>query len=71
LSAASALFAVALAARSVDLATCPLMRIGGLVLSTHALWHLANAGVVHLLLQAAIRAAQEAWPLDTASRRQA
>ncbi len=53
-AAATALFALALASRTFDLVFCPLFRAGPIEVTTHTLWHLANAGVIHLLLIAAM-----------------
>ena len=52
--AAAALFAASVALRSIELAVCPLGHVGPFAITTHALWHLTNAGVLHLLLTAAI-----------------
>jgi Ceramidase len=55
---AAALFGLALALRSIDLATCPLFQAGLRALTAHALWHVATAGVIYLLLIAAISAVE-------------
>lgn len=54
LFAASGVFAVALALRSLDLVACPILVIGGVKLGTHGLWHVTNALVLQILLTAAI-----------------
>lgn len=46
---ASALFAVAIAFRIVDLDLCPALPLG-----THFLWHICNGGVIYLALRAAL-----------------
>lgn len=56
LFAATALFAASLALRSIDLTACPLLGIGPIRVTAHALWHLANAGVLYVLLGTAISA---------------
>ena len=53
---AAALLGLALGLRSVDLATCPLFQAGPIALTAHVLWHVATAGVIYLLLIAAISA---------------
>jgi hypothetical protein len=55
LLAAAALFAVSLTARTVDLAVCDASELWSRRRGTHALWHVLNAGVLGLLLAAAIR----------------
>ena len=57
LAIAAIVFALSLVARSLDLATCPLLRLGPLSIGGHALWHLGVAVVVHQLLVAAATAA--------------
>ncbi|WP_457092812.1 ceramidase domain-containing protein [Microvirga sp. P5_D2] len=51
-------FAVSLAFRSIDSAVCPALPIG-----THMLWHMLNALVLWILMNAAIRHAPEKRPL--------
>jgi hypothetical protein len=51
----SALFALSLTLRSIDMAVCPALPIG-----THFIWHLLNAAVLFILLRAAIRAGPHA-----------
>lgn len=55
LCVATALFAVSLAARSVDRALCPYTIISGRAAGTHALWHVLNGCLLLVLLLAAIR----------------
>jgi hypothetical protein len=65
LLAAAAIFAVSLTLRTYDRTLCPITQLaGGRPLGTHALWHLLNAIVIHLLLQAALRT--RALPLRAA-----
>lgn len=47
---AGGLFVVSIVFRSIDNAVCPMLPLG-----THFLWHCANAGVLYLLLVAAMR----------------
>jgi hypothetical protein len=47
---ASVVFAVSLAARSADIAICPLSLFDGLRLTGHAVWHLGTAFVAHLII---------------------
>ncbi|MPZ58525.1 MAG: hypothetical protein GEU91_18935 [Rhizobiales bacterium] len=58
---AAAMFAVSLTFRTIDLWVC-----AGLPLGTHALWHILNAVVLYLLLQALIVAGP---PSDPGRRR--
>ena len=55
LLAASAIFALSLAARTLDLEACGASRILGAVRGTHALWHTLNAVTLAVLLFAALR----------------
>lgn len=55
LLAASLIFAVSLAARTVDRTLCPHTIIAGRTVGTHALWHLLNGWLLLILLLAAIR----------------
>lgn len=50
LAAASALFALSLAVRSLDLPLCPLVPTG-----THFLWHLLNGGLLYGLMRTMLR----------------
>jgi hypothetical protein len=49
---------VSMALRTLDIASCDATRIAGYAIGTHFLWHLLNAGVLHILL-AALTPAQE------------
>jgi hypothetical protein len=51
---AAAVFLVSLVFRTVDRAVC-----GGFPIGTHFIWHLLNAGVLYILLRAAIFVAKE------------
>ena len=55
LLAASAVFAVSLVARTLDLELCESTQLFGHARGTHAIWHLLNAGTLGLLLAAALR----------------
>ena len=48
------MFVVSLAFRTMDQAVCPAFPLG-----THFIWHLLNAGVLYILLRAAIFVAKE------------
>lgn len=48
---ASLAFAAALAARTFDLAVCPLATAGGMTITAHAFWHLGTALVAYLVLR--------------------
>jgi hypothetical protein len=50
LAAAAVVLAASLTFRTLDLAVCPLLPVG-----THFIWHLLNAGVLALYLEAALR----------------
>lgn len=52
---AGLVFTVSIAFRSLDLALCQTVTIGGAPLGTHFMWHLLNALTLFLLLVAAIR----------------
>lgn len=52
---ASAVFAGSLAFRTLDMEVCAMTELLGKARGTHALWHLANATVLFLLLRTAIR----------------
>ena len=54
---ASAVFFAGMGLRAADLALCDLTRVAGEPRGLHALWHLLNAVVIYLLLEAALRAA--------------
>ncbi len=56
LFAAAALFAASLAMRSIDLTVCPLLALGPIRVTAHAIWHLTNAAVLYNLLKVAISA---------------
>jgi hypothetical protein len=53
--AAGAVFAVSLILRTVDFEVCGVTSMMGRARGTHALWHIANALLLYLLLLAAIR----------------
>jgi hypothetical protein len=53
--AAGAVFAVSLSLRTVDFEVCGVTSVMGRARGTHALWHIANALLLYLLLLAAIR----------------
>jgi hypothetical protein len=56
LLAGSALFALSLVFRTIDRAICPVTSLsGGRALGTHFLWHICNAGLLFLLMVAAVR----------------
>ena len=57
---AGVIFTVSVAFRSLDLALCQTVTIGGTPLGTHFMWHLLNALTLFLLLVAAIRHPSEA-----------
>jgi hypothetical protein len=59
---AAGAFAVSLTLRTIDLWVCPSLPLG-----THALWHLLNAGVLYVLLRAALIA--QPLPASTAGLR--
>lgn len=48
---ASAVFAFALTARTIDVAVCPLFSLGPLAITAHALWHLGTALAAYLVLR--------------------
>ncbi len=52
--AAALLLAASLALRTLDIEVCRLTDVLGRSRGTHALWHALNAGVLYLLLMAAI-----------------
>lgn len=54
LLAATAVFFVAMAMRSADMAACEATRLAGHAVGLHVLWHLLNAAAVHLLLTVAV-----------------
>ncbi|MEZ5776623.1 MAG: ceramidase domain-containing protein [Hyphomicrobiaceae bacterium] len=58
LPVAALVFALSLAARTLDLAHCPQLVVGGYRLGSHFLWHLMNALTLYLLLLARIRASE-------------
>jgi len=55
LLAAAALLGLSLVLRTLDQALCPWTILAGHRVGTHVLWHVLNAGVLALLLGAAIR----------------
>jgi Ceramidase len=63
-AAATLVFAVALFARSIDLAVCPLTNYGVVRLTGHAFWHLGTASVAHLII-AGIAAALTSSAIQT------
>ena len=68
LFAASAVFALSLAARTIDLEACGASRILGAQRGTHALWHTLNALTLAILLFAALRHGARAPFQDQAVR---
>lgn len=52
---AGVVFAVSLTLRTVDFEVCGVTSVMGRARGTHALWHIANALLLYLLLRAAIR----------------
>ena len=42
-------------ARTIDIETCQMVRVGGYRLGTHFLWHTLNGLMLFILLLAAIR----------------
>ena len=56
---AGVIFAVSLAARTVDRLWCPVMSISGHPFGSHALWHLLNALTLFVLMRAAIRRSRD------------
>jgi Ceramidase len=54
LLAASAVFLVAMAMRSADMAACEATRLAGHAVGLHVLWHLLNAVALYPLLMAAV-----------------
>jgi hypothetical protein len=63
--AASGVFLVSVALRSLDFTLCDAVAIGGRRVGTHFLWHLLNAATLYLLLLAALRD-KPAWRRQTA-----
>jgi hypothetical protein len=53
--AASAVFSLSLAVRTVDIPACQLTAVLGKPIGTHFLWHILNACTLFILLRAAIR----------------
>lgn len=55
LALAGLVFALALTARTLDLAVCPLATLGPITLTAHAFWHLGTALAAYLVLRGLAR----------------